>query len=183
MSEVRSPLGFIRQHALGLQSNGYGSIWSSRFFIACGGAQLREELTRALLEAKEKSTNNVQRMERSLDSFDELVKELTSQRQDIKAFAFTTKAMVQNCYCIKFVFTSFSFAAHQILWLLTFVSRNQGDWVIHSVASWRFWHTCPCHSIEIVWPLQFMMAIGTYPPIPGYKHCILYNLVIVNCKF
>ncbi|KAK4769839.1 hypothetical protein SAY87_030371 [Trapa incisa] len=59
-------------------------------------ARLRDELTRALLEAKGKSTNNVQRMERSLESFDELVKEVTSHKQDIKAFAFKTKAMLST---------------------------------------------------------------------------------------
>ncbi|OMO60838.1 putative galacturonosyltransferase 15-like protein [Corchorus olitorius] len=33
-------------------------------------------------------------IEGSLDSFNELVKEMTSKQQDIKAFAFKTKAMV-----------------------------------------------------------------------------------------
>lgn len=60
--------------------------------------QLREELTRALLEAKESNVNDErQGMESSsLESFDELVKEMTSRRPDIKEFAFKTKAMVSE---------------------------------------------------------------------------------------
>ncbi|XP_021300778.1 probable galacturonosyltransferase 15 [Herrania umbratica] len=55
--------------------------------------KLREELTRALMEGKD--GNGVEGgIEGSLDSFDELVKEMTSKQQDIKAFAFKTKAML-----------------------------------------------------------------------------------------
>ena len=55
-----------------------------------GKKKLRDELTRALLEAKEGSVHN----EEGIESFDELVREMTSKRQDIKTFAFKTKAMV-----------------------------------------------------------------------------------------
>ncbi|KAK9191022.1 hypothetical protein WN943_019633 [Citrus x changshan-huyou] len=55
--------------------------------------KLREELTRALIEAKDGSGNGGGGIQGTLDSFNELVKEVTSKRQDIKAFAFKTKAM------------------------------------------------------------------------------------------
>ncbi|KAF4373203.1 hypothetical protein G4B88_007216 [Cannabis sativa] len=54
--------------------------------------KLRDELTRALVEAKEVELHN----EDGLESFDELVKEMTSKRQDIKTFAFKTKAMLSR---------------------------------------------------------------------------------------
>ncbi|EEF41996.1 probable galacturonosyltransferase 15 [Ricinus communis] len=67
-----------------------------RFF---GGSdtsmKLREELTRALLEAKESGIDD-EKMDDSTASFNELVKEMTSTRQDIKAFAFRTKAMLSK---------------------------------------------------------------------------------------
>lgn len=56
--------------------------------------KLREELARALMEAKDVSGNGGGGIQGSLDSFNELVKEMTSTRQDIKAFAFKTKAML-----------------------------------------------------------------------------------------
>lgn len=60
---------------------------------ACNIKKLREELTRALMEVKD--GNSVEGgIEGSLGSFNELVKEMTSKQQDIKAFAFKTKAMV-----------------------------------------------------------------------------------------
>lgn len=47
-------------------------------------------MTRALLEAKEVNLHN----EEGIESFDELVREMISKSQDIKTFAFKTKAMV-----------------------------------------------------------------------------------------
>ncbi|GAY50787.1 hypothetical protein CUMW_129390 [Citrus unshiu] len=61
--------------------------------LACTMKKLREELTRALIEAKDGSGNGGGGIQGTLDSFNELVKEVTSKRQDIKAFAFKTKAM------------------------------------------------------------------------------------------
>lgn len=54
--------------------------------------KLRDELTRALLEAKEGNVHN----EEGIESFDELVREMTSKPQDIKTFAFKTKAMLSR---------------------------------------------------------------------------------------
>ncbi|KAH8489343.1 hypothetical protein Peur_059113 [Populus x canadensis] len=64
-----------------------------------GGSEaslLREELTRALMEAKEgHGTNDGDyRREGSTESFNVLVNEMTSNQQDIKTFAFRTKAML-----------------------------------------------------------------------------------------
>ncbi|KAK2662606.1 hypothetical protein Ddye_001180 [Dipteronia dyeriana] len=57
--------------------------------------KIKEELTRALLEAKDgASTVASGGIEGSFDSFNELVKETTSKRHDIKAFAFNTKALL-----------------------------------------------------------------------------------------
>lgn len=53
-------------------------------------------MTRALLEAKEDNLHN----EEGMESFDELVREMTSKRQDIKTFAFKTKAMVLTSHII-----------------------------------------------------------------------------------
>lgn len=64
--------------------------------LACTMKKLREELARALMEAKDVSGNGGGGIQGSLDSFNELVKEMTSTRQDIKAFAFKTKAMVNE---------------------------------------------------------------------------------------
>ncbi|KAJ0113324.1 hypothetical protein Patl1_01479 [Pistacia atlantica] len=54
--------------------------------------RLREELSRALIEAKDGTSNDGVQV--SLESFNELVKEMTSKQQDVKAFAFKTKAML-----------------------------------------------------------------------------------------
>lgn len=51
--------------------------------------KLRDELTRALMEANDGDVNE------GAGSFNELVKEMTS-KQDLKAFAFKTKAMVNK---------------------------------------------------------------------------------------
>lgn len=52
--------------------------------------KLRDELTRALLEAKNSDVD-----EEGAESFNDLVKEMTaSKRHDLEAFAFKTKAMV-----------------------------------------------------------------------------------------
>lgn len=58
---------------------------------ACTIKKLREELSRALVEAKEGDIN-----EEGIESFNELVKDMTSKREDIKSFAFKTKAMVHT---------------------------------------------------------------------------------------
>ncbi|OAY57292.1 probable galacturonosyltransferase 15 [Manihot esculenta] len=57
--------------------------------------KLREELTRALLEAKDGDMYD-NGMEDSTESFNDLVKEMTSKRPDVKAFAFRTKAMLSK---------------------------------------------------------------------------------------
>ncbi|KAA8524111.1 hypothetical protein F0562_010458 [Nyssa sinensis] len=68
-----------------------------RFF---GGSEpslrLREELTRALVEAYIDEDGAGIGIEGSPVSFKELVKDVTSNKQDIKAFAFKTKAMILN---------------------------------------------------------------------------------------
>ena len=65
-----------------------------------------DELTRALLEAKEGNKVNTEKAlleakkgnkvntKKVMESFDDLIREMTSKRQDIKTFAFNTKAMV-----------------------------------------------------------------------------------------
>uniref|UniRef100_A0A2N9FBX1 Uncharacterized protein n=1 Tax=Fagus sylvatica TaxID=28930 RepID=A0A2N9FBX1_FAGSY len=65
----------------------YVSIYGTRI---CSETyqKLREELTRALVEAKD---GNI--YEEGIESFNELVREMTSKRQDVKAFALKTKAM------------------------------------------------------------------------------------------
>ncbi|XP_035549337.1 probable galacturonosyltransferase 15 isoform X2 [Juglans regia] len=60
-----------------------------RFFTGDDASMLREELTGALVEA---TTGNVN--EEQIESFNELVKDMTSKGHDIKAFAFKTKAML-----------------------------------------------------------------------------------------
>ncbi|XP_059450043.1 probable galacturonosyltransferase 15 isoform X2 [Corylus avellana] len=62
-----------------------------RFFSGADASLLREELSRSLVEAKEGDINE-EGIE--IESFDKLVKDMTSKRQDIKAFAFKTKAML-----------------------------------------------------------------------------------------
>lgn len=65
--------------------------------MCCAVVQLREELTRALLEAKEKEGSmNEQGMTSTVDSFEDLVREVMSHKANIKAFAFKTKAMVKT---------------------------------------------------------------------------------------
>lgn len=61
--------------------------------------KLRDELTRALMEANDGSVNDNE----GIASFNELVKEMVL-KQDLKAFAFKTKAMVYK----KFNFGSYS---------------------------------------------------------------------------
>ena len=60
--------------------------------------KLREELTRALLEASGSENGGgigiVEGSNSDPVSFKDLVKDMTINRQDIKAFAFKTKAMV-----------------------------------------------------------------------------------------
>ncbi|XP_047941714.1 probable galacturonosyltransferase 15 isoform X3 [Salvia hispanica] len=69
-----------------------------RFFGGSDGALLREELTRALLEASgSENGGGITTVEGSNSdpvSFKDLVKDMTINRQDIKAFAFKTKAMI-----------------------------------------------------------------------------------------
>ncbi|XP_044502257.1 probable galacturonosyltransferase 15 [Mangifera indica] len=91
------PLCFVRVAFLVLEST---SICSSS--LDCIGRRLfsgsdtslglREELTRALLEANDGTSNDGVHV--PLESFNELVKEMTSKQQDIKAFASKTKAML-----------------------------------------------------------------------------------------
>ncbi|CAK9177048.1 unnamed protein product [Ilex paraguariensis] len=87
------PFLFVRIAFLVLES---AAVCSSldcigwRFF---GGTEylLREELTRALLE--ENNDDEIGGVDNSPASFTDLVIDLTSNRQDFKAFAFKTKAM------------------------------------------------------------------------------------------
>ncbi|KAI3465888.1 hypothetical protein Pfo_022551 [Paulownia fortunei] len=76
--------------------------WS--FFGASESALLREELTRALLEVATSNDDDggevgIQTLEGSNAgpiSFKDLVRDMTSNRQDIRAFAIKTKAMIEN---------------------------------------------------------------------------------------
>lgn len=73
---------------------------SSYFSCVCHGVpctmkKLTEELTQALVEARDADSYGG-RLEDSFLSFEELVEEMTSKHQDIKAFAFKTKAMVHH---------------------------------------------------------------------------------------
>lgn len=63
--------------------------------------ELRNELTRALIEASDGNVND------GAGSFNELVKEMTA-KQDLKAFAFKTKAMVYK------KFTAIAFASYSL---------------------------------------------------------------------
>lgn len=65
--------------------------------------KLTDELTRALLEAKDDGKV----VEEGAESFNELVNELTSKGKDLKAFAFKTKATVNKNYS----FTVFALAS------------------------------------------------------------------------
>lgn len=61
---------------------------------------LREELAKALVEADVDDKDRGTWEESSPSSFKDLVEEVTSNKQDMKAFAFKTKAMVKplhNC--------------------------------------------------------------------------------------
>lgn len=86
----------------------------------CGGVtimQLREELIRALMEA-----NNDDEMRNGIvgvspESFNDLVKDMTSKRQDIKAFAFKTKAMVTTIH--HYLFSNFVFFS--CFWVVSFL--------------------------------------------------------------
>ncbi|XP_061369852.1 probable galacturonosyltransferase 15 [Gastrolobium bilobum] len=87
-------LAFMKVAVLVLESSAVctslGCV-GSRFFS--GGdmsLKLKDELTRALIEANDGNFN-----ERGAESFNELVKVLTS-KQDLKAFAFKTKAMLSR---------------------------------------------------------------------------------------
>ncbi|XVF14521.1 hypothetical protein REPUB_Repub09cG0068000 [Reevesia pubescens] len=95
------PFLFVRIAFLVLESASSSSPCSSpldcigwRLFSGGDTSQkLREELARALMEVKD--DNSVESgIEVSLDSFNELVKEMSSKQQDIKAFASKTKAML-----------------------------------------------------------------------------------------
>lgn len=55
--------------------------------------KLREELERALLEAKD---GNLDNNEQGIESFNQLVQEMRLKQQDVKTFAFKTKAMVKH---------------------------------------------------------------------------------------
>lgn len=59
--------------------------------------KIREELTRALLEETEQDGNG-RGKKGSLESFDDLVKEMTLKRRDIRAFASLTKKMASLFY-------------------------------------------------------------------------------------
>lgn len=63
--------------------------------------KLRDELTRALMEANDGNVNE------GAGSFNELVKEMTS-KQDLKAFAFKIKGMVYKKFTM-FTFASYSY--------------------------------------------------------------------------
>ncbi|KAM3302058.1 putative galacturonosyltransferase 15 isoform X1 [Capsicum chacoense] len=70
-----------------------------RIFGGSDQTLLREELMRALVEATNDGDNGIGRVESSISlpsSFNDLVKDMTSNGQDIKAFAFKTKAMIMK---------------------------------------------------------------------------------------
>lgn len=69
-----------------------------RIFGGSDSTRLREELMRALLEVTNiDGDNGIERSSTSLpSSFNDLVKDMTSNGQDIKAFAFKTKAMIMK---------------------------------------------------------------------------------------
>lgn len=58
--------------------------------------QLREQLTKALLEANNGDEVVERKLGVSPESFSDLIKDVISSRQDMKAFAFRTKAMVMS---------------------------------------------------------------------------------------
>ncbi|KAM5579996.1 putative galacturonosyltransferase 15 [Rosa sericea] len=65
-----------------------------RFFSGSDASVLREELTRALLEAKDGNMDDNEGG--GIESFNQLVQEMTLKQQDVKAFAFRTKAMLSK---------------------------------------------------------------------------------------
>lgn len=82
--------------------------WSLLLYVK-NEKKVREELTMALVEAREGGLiDNGVDGSMPMESFNELVREMTSKRQDLKAFAFRTKAMViiNNCHPLV------SFACH-----------------------------------------------------------------------
>lgn len=79
------------------------------FVFWCGVTvmQLREELERALEEVNNNDEIGERIAEASPESFTDLVKDMVLNRQDIKAFAFKTKAMVTTInFLIIFKFVS-----------------------------------------------------------------------------
>lgn len=98
----------------------------------CTAMKLREELTRALLEAKDDKVDN---NEQGIESFNQLVQEMTLKQQDVKAFAFKTKAMVNShSLSLRFIFIFSFIAISQRLVLFLFPSsllvctgRDDGD--------------------------------------------------------
>ncbi|PON69417.1 Galacturonosyltransferase [Parasponia andersonii] len=91
------PFLFVRIAFLVLESTSNCSstldcIGQGLFSGSDSSLKLRDELTRALLEAKEVNLHN----EEGIESFDELVREMTSKSQDIKTFAFKTKAVLSR---------------------------------------------------------------------------------------
>ncbi|XP_039047409.1 probable galacturonosyltransferase 15 isoform X2 [Hibiscus syriacus] len=95
------PFLFVRVAFLALESASSSSCSSP---VECKGwrlfsrgyvsQKLREELARALMEVKDNIVEGT--TDGSLETFNDLVKEMTSKQQDIKAFAFKTKAMLLN---------------------------------------------------------------------------------------
>lgn len=81
-------------------NDGYWWCYVSYYALACTIKKLREELSRALIEAN-KDSNDIN--EERIGSFNELVKEMTSKTQDVKAFAFKTKAMVLIVLLLSFI--------------------------------------------------------------------------------
>lgn len=79
--------------------------------------QLREELMRALMEANNDDEVRNGLVGVSPESFNDLVKDMTSKRQDIKAFAFKTKAMVTTIH--RYLFSNFVFFS--CFWAVSFL--------------------------------------------------------------
>lgn len=65
-----------------------------RFFGGGDASLLRDEVTKAVVESGEGRFGDEGGMESSVDSFNDLVRDVTSNRHDIKTFAFKTKAML-----------------------------------------------------------------------------------------
>ncbi|KAK9284352.1 hypothetical protein L1049_023523 [Liquidambar formosana] len=92
------PFLFVRIAFLALESatacSSSPDCMGWRFFGGSDTSLLREELSRALVEASEAGEGDVSGIETSYESFNDLVKDMTTGRQDIRAFAFNTKAML-----------------------------------------------------------------------------------------